>query len=79
MDPGTWAYIIAMVVALIIGIAMQPKQRNATPPSITEFDAPTIDEGRDIQWIHGECWVSDPNLGWYGNLRTSPIRTKSGK
>lgn len=79
MDPGTWYYIIVLVISLIIGIAMAPKPQNAKPPALAEFDAPTIDEGTDIQWIHGECIVADPNIGWYGNLRTTPIRTKSGK
>jgi len=79
MDPGTWVYIIMLVVSLIVMVAMQPKGTTAKPPALTEFDAPTIDEGTDIQWIHGECVVADPNVGWYGNLRTTPIKTKTGK
>lgn len=79
MDPATWYYIIALVVSLLISVALGPKAQNAKPPALMEFDAPTIDEGADIQWIHGECNIADPSLGWYGNLRTTPIRTKTGK
>lgn len=79
MDPYTWVYIIIMVLSLAISLSMRPKTQNAKPPSVEEFDAPTIDEGTDIQWLHGECWVAMPNLGYWGNLRTTPIKTKSGK
>lgn len=79
MDPYTWVYLILMVVSLAISLSMRPKSQNTKPPAVEEFDAPIIEEGADIQWLHGECWLKAPNLGWWGNLRTTPIRTKSGK
>lgn len=79
MDPGTWYYIIMLVVSLLVSIAMRPKSQNAKPPALGEFNAPVVEEGRDIQWIHGECWINDPNVLWWGNLRTTPIKVKSGK
>lgn len=79
MDPYTWIYLIVLLVSIAVSIAFAPKTQQAKPPQVDEFQAPVIDEGADIQWLHGECWVSGPNVGYWGNLRTEPIKTKSGK
>ena len=79
MDPGTWYYIIVLVISLIIGIAMAPKPQNAKPPAVTDFSVPTAEEGRDIQVLFGENWITDPNVLYYGKLRTTPIKADGGK
>lgn len=80
MDPATWVYIILMVVSLVISIAMMPKPQNAKPPALTDFSVPTSEEGREVCVIFGTCWIDDPNVLDYGNLRNEPpIRAKSGK
>ncbi|MCD9097036.1 hypothetical protein [Luteimonas fraxinea] len=79
MDPYTWVYIIVMLLSIAISLAMMPKPQNAKPPALADFDAPVSEDGRDVAWLHGECWMKDPNVLWWGRLRTTPIRTKSGK
>lgn len=79
MDPYTWVYIIILLISLAVSYAARPKPQNAKPPALTDFDAPVVEDGRDVAWIHGECWVSDPNILWWGNLRTTPIKAKGGK
>lgn len=79
MDPLTWYYIIMLVVSLAVSLAMRPKPQNAKPPALADFSVPTAEEGRDIQVIFGEVWIDDPNVLWYGNLRTTPIKAEGGK
>lgn len=79
MDPMTWLYIIMLVVSLVVSIAMRPKPQNAKPPELADFEAPSVDEGREMAWVHGEDWIEDPNVLWWGDLRTTPIRASGGK
>ncbi len=79
MDPVTWIYIIMLVISLAVSIAMRPKPQNAKPPALADFSVPTAEEGRDIQVIFGECWIDDPNVLWFGDLRTTPIKADGGK
>lgn len=79
MDPLTWYYIIMLVVSLAVSLAMRPKPQNAKPPALADFSVPTAEEGRDVQVIFGENWVEDPNVLYYGNLRTTPIKAEGGK
>jgi hypothetical protein len=79
MDPFTWVQIILFVISIAISIASRPKSQNNKPPALTDFSVPTAEEGREIQVLHGECWVDDPNVLWYGDLYTSPIKASGGK
>jgi hypothetical protein len=79
MDPITWIYIIILIISLAASYAMRPKPQNAKPPSLADFSVPTAEEGRDIQVIFGECWIDDPNVLWYGDLRTAPIKGEDPK
>ena len=74
-----WIYIIELVVALILVFAFQPKPKNAAPASLQDFDVPTAEDGREVIDICGTVWIDDPNVIWYGDLSTTPIRADSGK
>ena len=79
MDPMTWVYVIMLVVSLAMSLANRPKNQNAKPPGLTDFDMPTVQEGREVKKIFGRVWVDDPNVLWFGTLRTRPIRASGGK
>ena len=79
MDPYTWIYIIMMVVSLAVSIANRPKIQQQPPPLLSDFQVPTAEEGREIKRIYGRVRVKDPNVLWYGNLRTRPIKASEGK
>lgn len=73
-----WVYWVVMCVVLIISVAMMPKPKNAKPPALTDFDVPTAEDGREIPDFGGVVWFDDPNVLWYGDLSTSPIKAKGG-
>ena len=75
----TWIYIIELIVALILIVAFTPKPKNAQPASLQDFDVPTAEDGREVIDICGTVWIDDPNVIWYGDLSTAPIRGDSGK
>jgi hypothetical protein len=73
-----WEYVVVLIVAAIISVALAPKPPKPKPPSLEDIDAPTAEEGRAIPVIFGDVWITGPNVIWYGDLRTTPI-VKSGK
>lgn len=80
---SAWINIVVqigiMIVSALLSYALAPKPKPPKPASITDFDVPTAQEGREIPVIFGTVWVTGPNVLWYGDLGTAPIKKKSGK
>jgi hypothetical protein len=72
-----WFIVILMALLVVVAIVMsRPK---APPTNDADLQVPTAEDGREVMDIAGECWIDDPNIIWYGDLRTAPIHAKSGK
>lgn len=74
-----WGYIAVLVISAFISYAMAPKPPNQKPPSLDDVDAPTAEEGKPFAVVFGTVWMTGPNVIWYGDLRTTPIKKKAGK
>ena len=74
-----WTYLVVIVVAAIVSIALAPKPPQPKPPSLDEVDAPVAEEGKPIGVVFGTVTVRSPNVVWYGDLATEAIRKKGGK
>jgi hypothetical protein len=77
MDPFT-AFIV-LVVSAVISVALAPKPQQPKPAALEDFDVPVAEEGRPIPVVFGTVTLTGANVLWYGDLRTTPIRTKGGK
>lgn len=77
-----WQLVIQvaiMVVAAVVAASMAPKTPVPKPAALADFDVPQAEEGKPIPKVFGRCWIKDPNVLWYGDLATTPIKQKSGK
>lgn len=68
-----------MIVSAIIQAALTPKPAKPAAATLSDFDAPTAESGRPVPWVFGTVWIKAPNMLWYGDLKTEPIKTKGGK
>lgn len=73
------AYIAILVVSAFVSMAMMPKPEVPKPAELTDFDAPTAEEGRPIPVVFGTVRVTGPNVLWYGQLTTRAIQKSGGK
>lgn len=73
-----WIAFALLGALTAISIALMPKPAEPPPASLSDFDAPTAEEGRAIAWVFGTVYVKGPNVVWYGDLRTTPIKSKGG-
>lgn len=74
-----WQFIAAVAVTLIASFVLRPKPQTRPPAGLSEIKAPTADDGRSIPVLFGCRKLRGPNVVWYGDLRTVPIRVKGGK
>lgn len=68
-----WVYVIWMVVAALVAMALAPKPKNAeagTP------EVPVVEDGQGVTMVFGEVWITDPTLGGHRPMGTKNIRGK---
>ncbi|MBU6952756.1 hypothetical protein KP814_32075 [Hahella sp. HN01] len=71
--------IVVWIVATLVQYALAPKPPQPPAAELKDLDAPTADEGRPIPVVFGTVLVRSANVVWYGDLRTTPIKSKGGK
>jgi len=71
--------VLAAVVGALVASMFASKPAKPKAAALDEFDLPTAEDGRPIPVAFGSCWSNDANVLWYGDLRTTPIKSKSGK
>lgn len=74
-----WIAAVIFVIALVVAYTMQPKPETRPPAGLDEIQAPTAEVGREIPVLFGTRKMDGPNVVWYGDLRTVPIKSKGGK
>ena len=71
--------IALMVASYAIQSLITPKPQKPAPAALDDFDFPQVEEGTPQAVIFGDVWIEDWTVLWFGNMRTSPIRSKAGK
>jgi len=74
-----WFQLVVTIVSALLSYLLKPKAEQPKPASLEDFSVATADEGRSIPVIFGRPTIHGPNVVWYGDLGTRPIKTKSGK
>lgn len=77
MPMFAWA-LIAMVASYVIQ-AITMKVPNQQAASLEDFDIPQIDEGTPHAVVFGDVWLEGWFVLWYGNYRTTKIKSKGKK
>lgn len=73
-----WA-IVMMVASYAINALLMAKPEKPKPASLEDFDFPQVEEGTPQSVVFGDVWIRDWHVLWYGELRTSPIKSEGGK
>lgn len=74
-----WFYFAVLAAAVVVGFAIRPKQTQNKVIAADSVDIPSTDVGTEIAVVFGTCKRKSPILAWYGDLRSTPIRSKGGK
>lgn len=74
-----WAKVALWVISTVISYLLTPKPEVPKPASLADFDVPVVKEGRELPLIGGTVWIDDPQIAWYGDLKTKAIKSSGGK
>lgn len=72
-------FIVWAIVALLAAVVAYAMAPGVKPPTATQADTPTTDDGQSVKHHFGTCWVDDSFLLAWKITGTSPIKTKGGK
>lgn len=76
-----WGYIVYGVVSLLLTVAsifLRPSQK-APKTKAEDSQIPAPVPGAKIPVLFGTRLIESPNVVWYGDMKTQPIKLKSGK
>lgn len=76
---GFWVQVVLLVLSAILSYVLAPKPPKPKPLAIEDFDIPQAEQGRPIPVVFGTVTITGPNVLWYGDLASKPIKKKSGK
>lgn len=74
-----WIILAAIIVASFVVSQLttpKPRYEDARPAGLGDFNFPTTDASRHVPEVYGEVRIKAPNILWYGDLRTQPIKEK---
>ena len=67
-----------LIASLIISYALAPKPTKPQPVAFEDLDIPRAEEGTEQAVIFGDVWCGDWAVLWYGNYRTTEVRSSGG-
>lgn len=73
-----WALVLMVASYAIQAILVKP-QPPQPPTSLEDFDFPQAEEGTPQAVFFGDCWTEGWMVLWYGNYRTTKIKSKGKK
>ncbi len=68
-----------LIASYAIQALTTPKTDPQKPAALEDFDFPQFEEGTPQSVVFGDVWTEDMFVLWYGNLRTSAIKSSGGK
>jgi hypothetical protein len=72
-----WQQILVSLVMMALSYALQPRAPKPKAAALEDFDVPTAEEGRPIPVVFGTVRMTGPNVLWYGDLSSAPIKKSS--
>lgn len=69
-------YIIILIVAAILAVALAPKP---VQPEAQKGKVPDAEDGKSIIRVYGTVWVEDPITLGFKTMGEDPIKKKGGK
>lgn len=77
---GFWWLVAWAAVAVLGSFLRSPRKSDESvlPATMEDIDVPTATEGRPVPVLFGTRLIENPNVVWWGDLRTVAIKSKGG-
>ena len=74
-----WTNLIIGLVLALVTYLMRPKPEPPKPTALKDVNVPVTKEGTEIGVVYGTVWIDSPQIVWYGDYKTTPVKTKQPK
>lgn len=74
-----WVNLLIGLVLSLVSALLRPKPEPPKPNTIGDFKIPVTKEGEEVGIVYGTAWINSPQIVWYGNLATKPVKTSVPK
>lgn len=74
-----WIYYVVLAAFAIYTYKKIPKPQSQKAPGFGDLKVPTAEEGRAIPVLFGTKLIKSPQVSWYGDFESVPIKSKGGK
>lgn len=74
-----WVFFAVFAVTLAATFLFAPKPKGQPSPLLDDIQFPQAAAGLEIPVLFGCRDMRSPNVLWYGDLRTTAIKSKGGK
>lgn len=79
MDPFSWVYWAVLLVGMAYSMSNKPKVQTPSALTLDDVKAPVAQIDKNIPVLFGTRDIDEPNVVWYGHIRTVAIKSKGGK
>lgn len=73
-----WLQLALWAGTQVLSFLLTPKPKSYKPLAATDIDAPVAEVGKEIPVLFGTRGITTPNVVWYGDLRTTAIKSGGG-
>lgn len=80
-----WGALLRIGIGLILYVGyelLRPRDPIPEPAGKDELGVPRATEGDEIGFVYGTEWIKSPQVAWFGDYKTKPVRAggkKGGK
>lgn len=68
------AYYVLMIALIVYAITQIPEPEDRPPAEFDDIEAPVAEAGKPIPVLFGTRDLDGPNVVWYGDLMSFPIK-----
>lgn len=74
-----WQIVVLFLVSTVLSYLLRPKPQAPKPTALGDIDFPIASSNAPIPVLFGTRLITGPNVIWYGDLRTTAIKSEGGK
>lgn len=74
-----WANLLISLVFSYISFLLTPKPEAPKAATLDDFNLPRANEGDVIGKPYGTVWIRSPQIAWYGDFKSTAIKSDGSK